>query len=173
MAIRQNYLYEPSGSISVRRLRTCSPDNTMKIKNALFTVMLALSCTRAEAQDRHDIESKYGKRLDVYSVGERLWMTPTYDSSGKVCLMRVYPKIISRNTDYPGADLDLNDALKFINESFPFNTRGPRAGDFGLSDLGGGIIWTKFYYEHIRFIFISTFSLTRKADGAIDLGDAG
>jgi hypothetical protein len=98
-------------------------------------------------------------------------MTPSYDRDGQVCMMRVYPKVVSRNIDYPGAELDINEALKFLNGLFPVNTRGRRRDGFGLSDLGGGIIWTKFEYEHVHFVFISTFSLTKKADGTIDMGE--
>ena len=143
----------------------------MKIRVVLFTVIVAFGCVPTDGQDRRDIESKYGKRADVYSVNERLWMTPSYDRDGQVCLMRVYPKTVSRNVNYPGADLDINEVLKFTNELFPVNTRGRRDSGFGLSDLGGGIVWTRFNYEHVHFVFISTFTLTKKADGTIDMGD--
>ena len=126
---------------------------------ALITIILALSCTCVVAQDSREIETKYGERANVYSVSERLWMTPSYDSQGQLCMMRVYPRVVSHDTNYLDPNLDVNEALKFINELFPVNTRGRRRDGFGLSDLGGGIVWTRFEYEHVHFVFISSFRL--------------
>ena len=133
----------------------------MKIRSVLVATILVLGCTSVSAQSSFDIESKYGKRVEVYSVSETLWMTPNYDSEGQMCLMRVYPKAVSANTNYLDPSLNLDETLKFINELVPVHTRGRRGGWFGLSSLGGGTVWTGFEYEHVRFTFISTFRITK------------
>ena len=133
----------------------------MKFRIAIVASVLMLGCTGGYAQSSYDIEARYGKGGDVYSVSERLWMTPTYDSQGQVCRMRVYPKTVSQNVNYLDSNLDINESLTFINELFPVSTRGRRSKGFGLSDLGGGIAWTRFNYEHVHFVFISSFRFTK------------
>ena len=75
-------------------------------------------------------------------------------------MMRVYPRTISKNANYLDPHLDIDEALSFLNLLFPVNTRGRRADGFGLSDLGGGVIWTRFDYDNVRFVFISSFDRT-------------
>ena len=139
------------------------------IRSALLTALFTLSFISVHAQDSRDIQQMHGKRENVYSVSEKLWMTPSYDKDGQVCLMRLYPKLVSETTNYLDAKLNIDEALKFINQSFPVNTRGRRSDGFGMSDLGGQVIWTRFEYEHVRFVFISTFRLTKMPE---DLGES-
>ena len=134
------------------------------MKIALMLSVLVLCCTGVQGQSLYDIESKYGKRVNVYSVSEKLWMSPTYDSQGQMCLMRVFPKTVSENTNYFSESLDIEETLRFINELVPVHTRGRREDGAGLSDLGGGIIWTRFNFEHVRFVFISSFRLGKKPE---------
>jgi hypothetical protein len=128
----------------------------MKIRFALIAITVVLGWTGAYGQSSAEIEIKYGKRVDVYSVGELLWMTPSYDILGQVCKMRVYPKIVSPTTNYLGANLDINATIKFMNELFPIHTRGARSDFFGMSILMGGVAATNFNYENVHFVFISS-----------------
>lgn len=140
----------------------------MNLKTALVLSILMLCSTGVQGQSSFDIERKYGKRVNVYSVGERLWMSPSYDKQGQICLMRVFPKTVSENTNYHDPDLDIEATLRFINELVPVHTRGRRAEDAGMSDLGGGIVWTRFNFEHVSFVFVSSFHLTKRPE--TDLG---
>ena len=132
----------------------------MKIRITLITAVVALSCIFVNGQNLQEVERTYRKQADVYLVGQRLWMTPSYSEDGQVCMMRVYPKTISKNDNYLDPNLDIDEALSFINLLFPVSTRGRRADGFGLSDLGGGVIWTRFDYDNVRLVFISTFDRT-------------
>ena len=133
----------------------------MKIKIVLVLSILVLCVTGVQGQSLYDIESKYGKRVNVYSVSERLWMTPTYDSQGQICRMRVVPKLVSEDTNYLSETLDMDETLRFINELVPVHTRGRREEGAGMSNLGGGVSWTEFNFEHVRFVFISSFRFTK------------
>ncbi len=131
------------------------------IRSALLTVVFSLSFISVHAQDSREIQQKYGRRENVYSVSEKLWMTPSYDKDGQVCSMRLFPKLVSETTNYLDAKLNIDEALKFINQLFPVTARGSRSSGFGMCNLGGHVIWTTFAYEHVRFVFISTFQLTK------------
>jgi hypothetical protein len=133
----------------------------MKYSFTLLVCVFALSSSFVSGQTAKEIEARYGQRENVYSIGEHLWMTPTYGADSRLCLMRLYPKLVSRDTNYPDAKLDLDEVLKFINQRFPVETRGVRNDSFGTSDLGGGVIWTRFNYDQVRFVFISTFRLEK------------
>ena len=133
----------------------------MTMKIALLASILVLGCTCVGAQTLLDIETKYAKQVDVYSISERLWMTPSYDSQGQVCMMRVYPKAVSKNANYLDSSLDMDETLRFINELFPVYTRGRRGEGFGLSSLGGGVALAGFHYEHVKFVFVSSLRITK------------
>jgi hypothetical protein len=146
----------------------------MKTRISLLASILVLGCALVQAQSSYDIETRYGKRVNVYSVSENLWMSPSYDSQGQVCLMRVFPKTVSQTTNYLDPDLNLDETLKFINELFPTHTRGRREDGAGLSSIGGGVAITGFNYEHVRFAFISSFRITKlpeKSDEFVLLDD--
>jgi hypothetical protein len=136
----------------------------MKSKIALLLSILVLSCTGIQGQSAYEIQLKYGKRVNVYSVSEALWMSPTYDSKGQLCLMRVFPKTVSTDTNYLSPDLDIDETLRFINELVPVHTRGRREEGSGISDFGGGVVWTQFNFEHVRFVFVSSFRITKMPD---------
>jgi len=85
--------------------------------------------------------------------------------------MRVYPKRVSADTNYLDDKVNMDEALKFINKLVPIETRGARRDGFGMSDLGGGVVWTGFRYEHIEFVFISTFRLDKLAKDLMDRPD--
>jgi hypothetical protein len=133
----------------------------MKIRITPIAAVVVLSCILVNAQNSREIERTYRKQPDIYLVSETLWMTPSYSENGQVCMMRVYPRAISKNASYLGPYLDINSALNFINRLFPVETRGRRESGFGMSDLGGGVIWTSFNYDNVQFVFISTYDQTK------------
>jgi hypothetical protein len=91
-------------------------------------------------------------------------MTPAYAADGQVCMMRLYPKLISSDSNYLDAKLEIDEVLEIINQLVPVGTRGARKGFFGISDLGGGVVWTHFNYARVAFTFISTFKLDKLPD---------
>jgi hypothetical protein len=133
----------------------------MKNKISLVACVLAIAFSSVAGQTAREIRTKYGRSESVYSVSEHLWMTPAYGANGRLCMMRLYPKRISVDANYFDDKLEMNEVLGFINELFPSNTRGARKDSFGTSDVGGGIIWTRFNYDRVRFVFISSFSLVK------------
>lgn len=142
----------------------------MKNRILLVFCVVAIGFSAAAGQTARDIETKYGRSESVYSVSEHLWMTPVYSADGHLCMMRIYPKRISVSANYFDNKLDMNEVLNFINELLPLETRGARKHSFGMSDLGGGIVWTRFNYDHARLVFISTFSLNKLPDRQVDKG---
>jgi hypothetical protein len=143
----------------------------MKFRIALFVCAFAFGCGSVVSQTTKDIEASYGRPENVYSVGEHLWMTPAYGVDRQLCRMRVYPKRVSINTNYLDDKLDMDEVLKFIDKLAPVKTRGARKEFFGTSDLGGGVIWTRFNYDHVRFVFISTFRLDKLPERQPDRPD--
>jgi len=121
----------------------------------------ALCANAAFGQSASEIESKYGKPANVYSVSERVWMTPAYDAEGQVCFMRLYPKRISTNTNYLDDTLAMGEVLKVIDELIPVGSRGARKDAFGMTNTGGGVAWTHFDYDHVTFTFVSSFRLDK------------
>lgn len=143
----------------------------MKIRITILATILVLGYTGVQAQSSYDIETKYGKRVNVYSVSEQLWMSPSYDNQGQVCLLRVFPKTVSQTTNFLHPYLNLDETLSFIKEWFPSHTRGRRAYGSGLSDIGGGVAWTRFDFEHVRFAFISSIPRITKLPEKTDESD--
>ena len=104
------------------------------MRNILIVIAaLALCANAALGQTASDIESKYGKIANGYSVSEHVWMTPAYDAEGRVCFMRLYPKRISPKAD----TLAMDEVLKAIDELIPVGSRGARKAPFGMTSLGG------------------------------------
>ena len=132
----------------------------MKLRLTLIAAILPMICILADAQTSKEIERTYRKQTDIYLVNQFLWMTPSYSENGQVCMMRVYPRAISKNTNYLDPYLDINETLSFINTLFPVNARGRRESGFGMSDIGGGVIWTSFNYDNVQFVFVSSFDKT-------------
>ncbi|HET6854022.1 MAG TPA: hypothetical protein VFH46_17085, partial [Pyrinomonadaceae bacterium] len=127
----------------------------MKTTVALVLVLLASECVYA--QTAADIQTKYGKSVDVYSVSEHIWMTPEYSSDGQVCRMRLYPKRISANTNYGAHDLPFSELRDVLNGLVPVETRGAKKQSFGTTATGGGAAWTTYDYENVTFDFVSFF----------------
>lgn len=130
------------------------------ITKVLLTVLLFLpGLNTVTGQTAEGIETKYGKPENVYSVSEHIWMTPTYNADGQVCMMRLYPKLISSDTNYLDAKFEIDEVLKALNQVVPVDMRGRRRGLFGISDVSGGIVWTHFNFDRVAFTFISAFGL--------------
>jgi len=136
----------------------------MKLNVALFLILLAASCTYA--QTAADIQSKYGKSVEVYSVSEHIWMTPEYASDGQVCRMRLYPKRISGNTNYGAQDLPFNELRDVLSALVPVETRGVKQGTFGATATGGGASWTTYGYKNVT-VTLLYFLQPQTYDGVI------
>lgn len=136
----------------------------MKKILALIFVIVAADC--AYAQTAADIQTRYGKSVDVYSVSEHIWMTPEYASDGQVCRMRFFPKRISTNTNYGAHDLPFNELRDVLNALVRVETRGAKKESFGATATGGGAAWTTYDYENVTFTFVSFFP-PRTYEGAI------
>lgn len=135
--------------------------NSLKYRIAMVVCIFAVTLSSVAGQTASELEAKYGQRENVYSVSDHLWMTPTYGADQRVCMMRLYPKLVSPDANYLDAKLDQDEVLKFIDRLVPVDSRGARKAMFGMSNGGGGVIWTNFTYERVRFVFISTFKLDR------------
>jgi hypothetical protein len=127
----------------------------MRKNLAFILVLLAADCVYA--QTAADIQTQYGKSVDVYSVSEHIWMTPDYASDGQVCRMRFYPKRIGGNTNYGAHDLPFNELRDVLNALVRVETRGAKKESFGATATGGGAAWTTYDYENVSFTFVSFF----------------
>ena len=136
----------------------------MRKELAFILILLAADCVYA--QTASDIQAKYGKPVDVYSVSEHIWMTPEYASDGQVCRMRIYPKRISGDTNYGTHDLPFSELRDVLNALVRVETRGAKKESFGSSATGGGSAWTTYDYENVTFTFVS-FSPPRTYEGVI------
>ncbi|HYG82491.1 MAG TPA: hypothetical protein VD861_18995 [Pyrinomonadaceae bacterium] len=126
----------------------------------IASAFLALLCVGSGfGQSSPDAGTKYGRPETVYSVSEHVWMTPEYSADGQVCLMRLYPKRIAPGINYLDDGLDMAEVLKILNELIPLETRGNRKEFFGMTEMGGGVAWTRFNYERVTFTFVSPFEV--------------
>lgn len=85
------------------------------MKKLLALIFVLLAADRANAQTAADIQTKYGKSVDMYSVSEHTWMAPEYASDGQVCRMRFFPKRISANPNYGAHDLPFKELRNVLN----------------------------------------------------------
>ena len=128
----------------------------MKAKCAI--VILLFCFTPVCGQTVADIETKFGKKQDVYSVSERIWMTPQYAADGQVCRMSFYPKRIGSDTNYVGATLQFHELRNLLNLIVPPEDRGLKAKlNFGVTATGGPAVWTTYPYQRVTFTFIGAF----------------
>ena len=129
------------------------------MRQAIVLLLVLFAGEYTCAQTAAEIQSKYGKAVDVYSVSEHIWMTPEYAADGQVCRMRFYPKRISTNTNYGAHDLPFNELREVLNALVPAETRGTKKESFGATATGGGSAWTTYDYENVTFTFVSFLSL--------------
>ena len=133
----------------------------MPARTTLILLLLVAAAHAAYAQTGDDFQIKYGKSADVYSVSEHIWMTPEYTVDGQVCRMRLYSKRIDAKTNFGSTKLLFVELRDVLNDLVPLGTRGNKKQGFGISDLGGGTVWTNYDYENVHFTFVSFFRLTR------------
>ena len=130
------------------------------MKIFLFCGVLVIMATVCAAQTASDIERKYGKPTNAYSVGELVWMTPEYAADGQVCRMRLYPRRISGDTNYAVKELPFDDFKNVVEQLIPINMRGAKKKPFdGGWTTGGGSMWATFTYETVRITYSAGFSI--------------
>ena len=121
---------------------------------SLVVMMIFVLCVvSTPGQTVTQIETKYGKPTNAYSVSNHIWMTPDYTASGQVCRMRLYPKTISSDVEYLSPQLYFEELQAILNELVPLDLRGQKKDSFGLTDMGGGAAWTTYPYEKVTFVF--------------------
>jgi hypothetical protein len=128
------------------------------MKTILALTVLLVCFQSSYSQTVADIEEAFGKRQDVYSVSEHIWMTPEFALDGQVCLMRLYPKRVDARNNFVGAGLQYEELRRLLNSLVPLNQRGMKSKtNFGATATGGPAAWTTYPYERITFIFTSSF----------------
>jgi hypothetical protein len=136
----------------------------MKNKLMLLIVSFLFSLNISFGQTASDIELKYGKPTNAYSVSEYIWMTPEYTVDGQVCRMRLYPKRISGNTNYVSGQLPFDDFRRVVDQIVPLDKRGAKREPFynGWA-TGGGAMWAIFTYEKVRITYSASFKIDADA----------
>ena len=137
-------------------------------KKLILLAFLTVFCSSVSAQGQTaaDIRAKYGNSIEVYSVGEHIWMTPEYASDGQVCRIRLYPKRVGENTSYGSHELPFSELRDVLNSLVPVSMRGTKKESFGATATGGGAAWTNYDYENVSLTFVSFFS-SRTFDGSV------
>jgi hypothetical protein len=125
----------------------------------LATVILLLSVPSAFGQTASDIEMKYGKPTKVYSVSERIWMTPEYTADGQVCRIRLYPKRISADASYLSKERPFEEFMVAVDQLVPLNKRGAKKEPFGGWATGGRAQWAIFKYEKVMIMYSASFEV--------------
>jgi hypothetical protein len=135
---------------------------TIKVMFAALIVMLSANANFGQAA--LDIEKKYGKPVNVYSVSEHVWMTPEYAADGQICRATLYQKRISAESNHLGTYIPIWEVLSVFNELAPPDTRGAKKADFGGTDTSASMAWTIFPYEKVTFSFWVGFKFGSIAD---------
>jgi hypothetical protein len=129
-------------------------------RTTLILLVFLVGAHHGYAQTATDLEAKYGKAVDGYSVSEHIWMKPEYAADGQVCRMRLSSKRVDTKTHSDSTKLPFNELRNVLNDLVPLETRGARKQGFGATNLGGGTAWTEYEYENVLFTFVSFFRLT-------------
>jgi len=127
----------------------------MRNKLVCSAIVLMLNLGAALGQTVSELETKYGRPVNAYSVGEHIWMTPEYAAGGQVCRMRLYPKRISGDTNYLSKDLPFEKFNKAVEGLVPLNMRGAKAEPFGngLWMFWGSVRMATFKYERVTITY--------------------
>jgi hypothetical protein len=125
----------------------------------LATVVTLLCVCTAAGQTVSDIEGRYGKPSNVYSVSEHIWMMSEYAADGQVCRARLFPKRVSTDTNYLSVKLPSEELREVLNQMAPLVARGVKKEPFGVTATGGGAAWTTYPYEKVTFTFTSSFEV--------------
>lgn len=129
------------------------------MRTKLAAVIFILYVNSAFGQTVSEIETKYGKPVNAYTISENIWMTPEYTVDGQICQMRIYPKRIAPDTNYLSIRLPFDELKRVLNQLAPINIRGAKNEPFGITATGGGAAWTTYPYEKVTFIFTSSFKV--------------
>ena len=125
----------------------------------LAMVILFLSVSSAFGQTPSDFEMKYGKPLMSYRVSENILMTPEYTTDGQVCLMRLYPRHFTGNTNHISPSLPFPELKTVLNQLVPIQTRGAKKEPFDTGAAGGGGEWMFYSYQKVEFYFVSSLQI--------------
>ena len=128
------------------------------MKLLVAVLILLFSVNLACAQKISELEKKYGTPAKVFSVSERIWMTPEFAADGQICRLSFFHKRISAETNYLGNTIRIPELLDVFQQLAPLNTRGARKQPFGVTQTSGAMAWTDFEYENLRFSFWTTFT---------------
>lgn len=123
----------------------------------LLVIIFCFCVTPTFGQTLSEINLKYGDPTYSYSVTQHIWMTPDFAGDGQVCRMRLYPKHIGSQTDYPAPQLYFEELNGALIKLVPLESRGLKREAFGLTDFGGGAAWTTYAYEKVTFVFTFRF----------------
>ena len=118
----------------------------------------------APGQTASDVEKKYGKPVNAYSVSEHIWMTPEYAADGQICRATLYHKRISPETNYLEIYMPMWELLDVFNELAPPGTRGAKKEYFGGTQTSASMAWTTFAYEKVTFSLWIGFQFGSLAD---------
>jgi hypothetical protein len=128
------------------------------MRTTLALVVCLLCSGAASAQTAAELEAKFGKPAEVYSVSEHVWMTPEFTADGQVCRVRLFPKRTDGRTNYLSDKLRSEEVANFLDALVPVGERGNKVPlNFGATVTGGGAAWTTYEYEKVTFTFISSF----------------
>jgi hypothetical protein len=136
----------------------------MRSKVIFAALMLMLYFNAAYGQTASDVEKKYGKPVNAYSVSEHIWMTPEYAADGQICRASLYHKRISPETNYLGTSMPMWELLGVFNGLAPLNTRGAKKEYFGATQHSASMAWTTFEYEKVKFNIWVSFKFGSLAD---------
>ena len=149
----------------------------MKNQTAYILCALALCVSPAFGQTRQEIENKFGKPTQIYSVDDHIWMSPEFTSDGQVCQMTLYPKRVLERSTYLGG-LPAWELKRTLDKIAPSSERGMEL--LGGLTWVGGVATTINAYENINIVSLSPFhveyiklskepSTTEQKDESVDI----
>jgi hypothetical protein len=136
----------------------------MRNKVIVAAFLLWLPFNVASGQSSLDVEKKYGKPVNVYSVSKHIWMTPEYASDGQICRARLYHKRISPEMNYLVTYMPKRELISVFNELAPSTVRGAKKEYFGSTQASASMAWTTFAYEKVTFSIWIGFQFGSLAD---------
>ena len=121
-----------------------------------LTVLIFLSVLSADAQTVTDLETKYGKSLQIYEVRPGVMATVKFDENGQVREMRVErynatEKMVYLDTTFPEDLLE-----EVINELAPATKRGAKSERSGDTVFMGGSARTFDEYKNASITYFAS-----------------
>src|SRR5882724_2256064 len=99
------------------------------MRTKLAVMILCASASASVGQQSTEIETKYGKPTSVYSVSDRIWMTPDYGNDGQLCRMRLFAKRIDGEGNYLAPTLPFEELKQTLGRLAPLKDRGKKDKD--------------------------------------------